>query len=651
MLGSTILDVAIGLTFIFLVLSLCASALVEGLAEWRQWRGRLLHTKLRTLLGSNLCDVFYQDRRIADLASGDPIAQSSWKMWIEKYLPRAEKWFTSLRLPGFFTSTSRASAIAAARKLNARRLPSQIPDGVFAEVVLDWLQGVHLPQQLHPDFADERTLPHHLATLWHAMNIRADGSQSALSDELSRWYRQAMERATGEYKRRIRLALYAMGTLLVLSTNADTIYIAGRLYDDPALRGDYLSLSERLARECPQGVEQCATLDQITKDTLKDPALATSGLLGWSEAAWTNASPVSWLGWALSIFAIGFGADFWFGALKRILGLRTGLGAKEESSGPGKNLQPDTLAPRAGPPRHPLDLTADVVSGLKGFQSLRYAESNIHAFWLAHFASLAYSPAEQLVDSPLMKTHGLSVQPFDTTGTQGFIFTSEALCILAFRGTEKTLEDWLTDVDARQHEPPWVNADDGVGIHKGFHRALQHVWDDVLGHLLKAKRPIWITGHSLGGALAVLTAARLAREQTALHVAGVYTFGQPRVGSEAWTKTLPIELRQRIFRYVNDNDIVPLVPPPKPVDYHHVGHARYFDGSGRLHHTRTVWERIAEQLTPVLGTIAAGGNGWEEQAKEHVRERVLDHGMARYIECLERLEAVRALWTTDRAAS
>jgi hypothetical protein len=117
----------------------------------------------------------------------------------------------------------------------------------------------------------------------------------------------------------------------------------------------------------------------------------------------------------------------------------------------------------------------------------------------------------------------------------------------------------------------------------------------------------------------------------------------PRGHQGTATIRVPSVLRNRLK--VNDNDIVPLVPPPLPIDYQHVGHARYFDGSGRLHRTRTVWERIAEQLTPALGVIAEGGKGWNEQAKAHVRDRFADHGMARYIECLERLDAVRSLWS------
>ena len=103
--------------------------------------------KLQSLLGPALTEVFYQDRRIADLASGKPAKRNSR--------------FTR----GVFTSFALSDAQKAARKLSAGRLPSQIPESLFAEVIVDWLQGVQLPQQLHPDFADDRTMPHELAVL------------------------------------------------------------------------------------------------------------------------------------------------------------------------------------------------------------------------------------------------------------------------------------------------------------------------------------------------------------------------------------------------------------------------------------------------------------------------------------------------------
>ena len=651
MFDSPIVEVVIGMTFLFLVLSLCATAIVEGVIEWRQWRGRLLHNKLRALLGKRLVDMFYQDRRIRDLASGKastskrsglattidrvPLVGSLWRWWLG--------W-------GVFTSTSRYEAMVIARSMNAGRLPSQIPDQVFADVILDWLQGIELPWQLEPDYAAPDAIPNELAVLWQGMSVRAGGSQEALSAELRQWYAQSMERTTGEFKRRVRFALYGAGFILVLATNADTIRLASSLYSDPSLRAQNLAMAEQVAAACPQGPRDCAPLRDLRDSVLNNQA--GTGLLGWGnseEQQLWGSWALLWasVGWLLTILAIGLGADFWFGALKKMLTLRSGSieANRAELERHGGSSRAETLAPRSEVAHEPLDLESPAVAHLRGFQPLRYAESNVHAFWLAHLASLAYSDAVALQGSALLQRHRLSVQAFEAAGTQGFVFTGPEVCIVAFRGTETKLEDWLTDADARQQQNPWGKDDQSIGIHSGFHAALEQVWPVLLNYVTRAGLPVWFTGHSLGGALAVLAAYRLeAIEAAGVRVAGVYTFGQPRVGNEEWAKSVPIELAQRIFRYVNDRDIVPLVPPPRSMDYSHIGHARYFDASGRLHQNRTLWERIAEQLTPMLGKVAAGADDWDTLAKDHVRERVADHGMARYIECLERLDAVRALW-------
>ena len=156
---------------------------------------------------------------------------------------------------------------------------------------------------------------------------------------------------------------------------------------------------------------------------------------------------------------------------------------------------------------------------------------------------------------------------------------------------------------------------------------------------------LFVCGHSLGGALAVLAAYRLSHCEGpgAPTVGGVYTFGQPRVGNSALAKSCSLELSQRIFRYVNSSDIVPLVPPAKPIEYEHFGNVRYFDSSGHLHLERTLWERVSEQLTPALREITYGPKNWGAVAREHLQQRVADHAMAKYIQCVERIDSIDAL--------
>src|SRR5262249_60026129 len=92
--------------------------------------------------------------------------------------------------------------------------------------------------------------------------------------------------------------------------------------------------------------------------------------------------------------------------------------------------------------------------------------------------------------------------------------------------------------------------------------ALACIWDPVLeavqAERKNSDRPIWITGHSLGGALALLAAWRFKRKFVPIHQ--VYTFGAPMVGNAETAEAIDRELPDRIFRYVNNQDPIPMLP-------------------------------------------------------------------------------------------
>ena len=73
-----------------------------------------------------------------------------------------------------------------------------------------------------------------------------------------------------------------------------------------------------------------------------------------------------------------------------------------------------------------------------------------------------------------------------------------------------------------------------------------------------ADRPLWVTGHSLGGALALLAAWRLQRSFLTVHE--IVTFGAPMIGNDAAARAFEQEFAGKIFRYVNLEDPVPLLP-------------------------------------------------------------------------------------------
>lgn len=125
-------------------------------------------------------------------------------------------------------------------------------------------------------------------------------------------------------------------------------------------------------------------------------------------------------------------------------------------------------------------------------------------------------------------------------------------------------------------------------IHRGFSEAMDYIWKDLRQTLFDfrdKKQAIWITGHSLGGALATLAADRLTEE--GIEISGLYTFGQPRVGDKTFARNLDGKIKGRTFRFVHDEDIVPTVP--KLIQgYRHIGTQCYFDRDNKMY-TNNIW--------------------------------------------------------------
>ena len=161
----------------------------------------------------------------------------------------------------------------------------------------------------------------------------------------------------------------------------------------------------------------------------------------------------------------------------------------------------------------------------------------------------------------------------EARAAQGFLASTASLVLVSFRGTESTA-DWLSNLNVQDR------AVAGLGrVHAGFWGQFSALREQ-LEELLQPRRnlPILVTGHSLGGAIAVLAAATWAAERP-LRV--VYTFGQPAVAQPGAATTIGTLLAGRHHRLVNDADIVPRVPP----GYRHSGHLLQFDDLGRVRET------------------------------------------------------------------
>ena len=192
---------------------------------------------------------------------------------------------------------------------------------------------------------------------------------------------------------------------------------------------------------------------------------------------------------------------------------------------------------------------------------------------LATASELAYLSAEPGV-AAFRERLGLEGHLVSVDNHQGWVCSSPEHIVVAFRGTESPtsldgLKDWLlTDAANLLMVPEGRLGTDlaaaGVGarFHQGFVTAIGSIWDEIYGRVAeemkKEERPLWITGHSLGGAMALLAAWLFRRKFLAVHQ--VYTFGGPMIGNAEAAAAFDRDFGGRIFRYVNLLDPVPRLP-------------------------------------------------------------------------------------------
>lgn len=227
-----------------------------------------------------------------------------------------------------------------------------------------------------------------------------------------------------------------------------------------------------------------------------------------------------------------------------------------------------------------------------------------NALFLADCAKLAYEPEKTIKQAMQDQLNFNNFLFFDAgKSTQAFIAGNDKMIVVAFRGTEKKVRDFLADARLKLVDGP-------VGkVHKGFRSGLDEVWDNKennqhMPQFIKQcqdnNQSIWFCGHSLGAALTTLAAAKYVLSSDSSDteaVKGIYTIGQPRVGNREFAKGFNSVLAEKCFRIVNNNDTVPQIPPPGFfLKYTHVGQEFYIDSEGILQGSIPLWKKLWDQF-------------------------------------------------------
>jgi predicted lipase len=191
----------------------------------------------------------------------------------------------------------------------------------------------------------------------------------------------------------------------------------------------------------------------------------------------------------------------------------------------------------------------------------------------------------------------------------GFIGQSDSEVVVAIRGTEGVLE-WILDFDFSLTAFPYVPAGNVENGFNDFYSSFRTGKTDLAPRVVEALaeliqggtvKTLWITGHSLGAALATLLAIDVAANG-GFATPVVYTFASPRIGDKVFAGTYD-GLVETSWRIANQNDIVTDLPP-QFVGYTHVDAEYPINSDDRCRHNFACWHSLETYLNTLDASVA-----------------------------------------------
>ncbi|MGD1902484.1 MAG: lipase family protein [Geitlerinemataceae cyanobacterium] len=255
-----------------------------------------------------------------------------------------------------------------------------------------------------------------------------------------------------------------------------------------------------------------------------------------------------------------------------------------------------------------------------------------NAYWMARCAKAVYKNGrDEILEQLRSQDYNFHDDGFQDvrdvvrdSGSEAALIEHELYVCIAFRGTNDC-RDWLKNLSFRATEQLFGK------FHSGFWSAVEDVWNsdgksDGLWAAYEASqarkpRPLFLTGHSLGGAMASIAAARLVAADVPFTSA--YTFGQPRATIAETVEYLDAKSKSRFFRFENNNDIVTKIPSPL-AGYRHNGTHLYITTDKQILREPSTGLLLGDSLEGLIRAIP-------EQGLDFLR----DHGIADYISSIE----------------
>lgn len=315
MFGSSMIEVAIGVIFIYLSLSLVCTAANELIASLTRWRAKTLAEGIRNL--------FQYDKGMEHRIYNHPLIRGLYRKG---------------KMPSYIPSRTFASA------LMDIIIPTHDPDNPDRPKTLDKIRDAigKLPEEkISKDLkAVLLVLINETENNLIELGFDIKETETALSEvkaNIEMWFNDSMERVSGWYKRKIQALTFGLALLFTCVLNVDTVSITRSLSNDSTLRASIVAIAEKSNRKSsPSADDNKANTSAAFQEFKKELAeIQQLGIpLGWNIP---GSKPAGW-GWLTKIFgllltagAASLGAPFWFDILNKVVSIRSTGKAPEET--------------------------------------------------------------------------------------------------------------------------------------------------------------------------------------------------------------------------------------------------------------------------------------------------------------------------------
>ncbi|MFA0963228.1 hypothetical protein AB9P05_15605 [Roseivirga sp. BDSF3-8] len=319
MFNLDILEIAIGLIFIYLLFSMLVTLLNEYINALLKLRGENLYKAILNMLNSEMVEKFYNHHLIKSLSK------------------------------------------------NRKKRPSYISPGVFAKVIMDLMAEekanenkgtgsilkANLKDIVSAKIFDQSSVMKLLKSF--AEEVNYDANRFAV--KLEAWFEEVMDRAKGWYVRKIRRVTLVVSIVVAIAFNVDSIRAYRALSENADLRTDIVGMASDFLAENPDGAAG-NTASDIRYEAARDSLVSFYAReispvnnmfnfgYGDEQLTYIGKHPFSaFLGWILTAFAISLGAPFWFDILNKVMSLRSALKPKSKDEEGNPNTIPPDMPP------------------------------------------------------------------------------------------------------------------------------------------------------------------------------------------------------------------------------------------------------------------------------------------------------------------